>query len=250
MKLRLAVASAVLAALVAAVPSQAGAATLTTDRGCYFAVEKTQRINTSDTIRITGTGFTPNKVVALGSLGVMANPVGAFSVALNSEAIPGREKTFPLQAVDTTNTAIRASTVARVTKLRLKISPNRFSKTRRLRIKARGFFAGKNLYAHVRRGRHYRKNIKIGKARKPCGLVNKKHRLFNSKARLGRYRVQFDNKRHYSKSTQPAAVFRVRVVRRVRSSAASVSADSVQLLSMRGLRAQQGASSGLATAGD
>jgi hypothetical protein len=249
-KLRLALVAAVVTVAAVAAPSGAGAAALTTDRQCYFAVEKTKRIDTSDTIRITGTGFTPNGVVSLGSLGVMANPVGAFSVALKSEAIPGREKSFPVLAVDTTNTAIRASTVARVTKLRLMLSPSRFSKTRRLRIRARGFFAGKNLYAHVRRGRRYRKNIKIGKARKPCGIVNTKHRLFNSKARLGRYRVQFDNKRRYSKKTQPAAVFRVRVVRRVRSSAAAKAADPVELLSMRALRAPRGATPGLTSAGN
>lgn len=250
MKLRLAVVTAVVTVAAVGAPSAAQAAALTTDRQCYFAVENTGRIKTSDTIRLTGTGFTPNGVVSLGSLGVMANAVGAFSLPLKSEAIPGRSKTFPLTAVDNTNTAIQASAVARVTKLRLTISPSRFSKTRRLRIGARGFFAGKNLYAHVRRGRHYRKNVKIGKARKPCGLVNKKHRLFNSKAHLGRYKVQFDNKRHYSKSTQPAALFRVRLVRRASSSAASASADPIELLSMRALRARASATAALTSVGD
>lgn len=232
MKLRLVIVSVALTALAA--PSAAGAqVSLTTDRSCYFAREKTRLIDTEGRVGFIGTGFTPNGGVFLGQIPIMANAVGAFSKALPSPEIPGKQKDFPAIAVDRTNPALRDTVTARLTKLRLKIS-RRVSKTARLRIRARGFFAGKNLYAHVRRGKRYRKNIKIGRVRKPCGLLNKKRRLFGRSAPFGRYRIQFDNKRRYRKSTQPKAVFRVRVVRRAsRASAAASSGPLIEPLSFR-----------------
>lgn len=233
MKLRLAIVSVALTALAA--PSAASAqVSLTTNQSCYFAKEKTRLVDTNDIVRVTGTGFTSNGGVFLGQLPLTANAVGAFSYPLASQSIPGKQKDFPLVAVDRTNPALRDTATARLTKLRLKMSPRRVSKTARLRIRARGFFAGKSLYAHIRRGKRYRRNIKIGTVRKPCGLLNKKRRLFGRSAPFGRYRIQFDNKRRYRKSTQPKAVFRVRVVRRARrASAAATSAPLIEPLSFR-----------------
>jgi hypothetical protein len=61
-------------------------------------------------------------------------------------------------------------------------------------------------------------------ARGPCGTFSARTAVVPSNADSGKYRVQFDNVRRFSKRTQPKLVGTMTVTRRIRSSAASIAA--------------------------
>jgi hypothetical protein len=56
----------------------------------------------------------------------------------------------------------------------------------------------------------------------PCGTFSARTAVVPSNADSGKYRVQFDNVRRYSKRTKPKLVGTMTVTRRIRSSAASI----------------------------
>ncbi len=100
---------------------------------------------------------------------------------------------------------------------------------RRLRVRARGFTTGKTLYAHVRKGR-YRRNIKLGRLRGACRTLSVRKRFFGRRPPTGRYLVQFDTRRRFSRKTKVGLRTYVRVYRRVRFNSASASASRVEPL--------------------
>jgi hypothetical protein len=202
------------AALILAAP--AGAATLTTDKPCY--AERTQ-------VTLTGTGYTPGSSVGVlrdnvfqGNL--TSTPAGAIGGLLAAPTIaPARERTFNLTAVDGANQANQGSVTPLVTLLDVVVRPSGGHPARRRRITARGFPRGKNLWAHVvRKGRN--RNVKIGRLKGACGKLKKRKRIFSRNAKAGTYKVQFDVKKRYRRSTKPRVSFRVSVFRTLRSTSA------------------------------
>jgi hypothetical protein len=222
---------AALSAIVcAAVPASASAATLTKNHSCYRASTVTSVLKNApdgEPVSLVGTGYTPSSPVYLtanGKLEAVGNstPLGVFGARLIPPSIAGASRNFTFTAIDKANPAITASTTVKLARLRVTLGPASFRPGQRLRVRARGFTRARNLYAHVRRGR-YHKNIRIGRL-KSCGVLSRKKKIIRKGLRRGRYRIQFDTHRHYSSKTRPAARFRVRVFRVIRSSGASASA--------------------------
>lgn len=189
-------------------PAAAHGATLKPDHRCYYANEPSK--GSRDVVTLTGHGFTPNGAVMVGADRPTADGNGAFVERFPSPKIKGLGARVPYKAVDESNPAIAASTSVLFTKLDVKLVPGDFNPFRSVRVRARGFMEGKYLYAHVRRGKRYRKTVRVGRV-KTCGKVSKRKRLFSRSAGNGRYRVQFDNKRRYSARTRPASRFNVRI---------------------------------------
>lgn len=81
-----------------------------------------------------------------------------------------------------------------------------------LRIRARGFFDGRVLYAHVRRGERVR-NVRIGRLRGACRRLSVTRRLFGADARPGTYRVHFDTVRRYAPAPGRRVTYSMRVDR-------------------------------------
>jgi hypothetical protein len=111
----------------------------------------------------------------------------------------------------------------RFTKLGVRLLPKNFEPRKSVRVRARGFLEGKYLYAHVRRGRSYRKNVRVGRL-KTCGVLSKRKHLFSRRLKNGTYRIQFDGKRRYRRSTRPASRFNVRISGVKKSGAAAATA--------------------------
>jgi hypothetical protein len=184
-------------------------------KSCYRSGEKPA---------LAGSGFTPNGSVAIftngTSIGTLtANNLGVFFGSLTVGQARG-EKLRTYTAIDQANPALTAGVNLRVSALAVAVKPKTGKPTRRVRITARGFTTGKRLYAHVRRGKHYRRNVKIGTLKKSCHKLSKKRRIFRSNAPSGSYLVQFDTKRKYSKKTAVRVRFNVTVFRTLKSSAA------------------------------
>jgi hypothetical protein len=199
-------------AVAFAAPASASAATLAVSpvRACYAS---------GQTVKTTGTGFTPNGSVRFTSDGVPLSgtaPVdgsGVFTSTLTVGLASG-EKVKTYGAIDRSNPAIRASKDLRVSALDVSITPKTGTPGRVLRIVARGFTLGKRLlYAHIRRGKRYRRTERIGRLRHACRKLRTRKRLFSSRARSGTYRVQFDTRRRYSRRTRQRVIYTVEISR-------------------------------------
>lgn len=220
MSLRAATAVAVLGALAATAPAQA--ATLVGDRACY---------REGELVRVTGTGYTPNGVVNFSrdnlSFGtVPADAAGNVAAKGPAPQIGStKQRNFVLEARDATNPGIFATVNPLVTRLEVTVNPRGGNPARKRRIRARGFTRGRTLYVHVGRfSGGKRKNIRLGRLKKPCGTKSVKKRIFRRTAKPGTYRVQFDTRRRYSSRTLPKVTYRVEIFRTFRRSLSSSSA--------------------------
>lgn len=200
----------------------ASAANIAFARSCYAS---------SQQMALFGNGFTGGGRVFIGRDGRLlgstsANPAGAFGVGIPAPTRSRGSRLHTFAAVDETNTAIRALTRVRVTALDVTVRPRSGSPSSRRRVGARGFIGGRTLYAHVRRGRRYKRDVRIGRLRGPCATVSARRRLLRRGSPTGTYRVQFDVHRRYRRSRPTRVVFRVTVFRTSRSRSASAAAAS------------------------
>lgn len=212
----------VLLGCAAASAPSASAATLQFDRSCF---------RPGTTAALTGSGYTPNGLVGIGQDGILraaprADAVGNIATNFTTPSQSSGSRLYNFQAVDATNTAISAVTQVRITALDVSIRPRNGSPSARRRIGGRGFIGGRNLYAHARRGRRYKVNVRIGRLRGPCAKVSARKRLLRRGTSPGTYRVQFDARRHYRRCsgatrTRACVVFRVTVFRTFSSRSAS-----------------------------
>jgi hypothetical protein len=178
-----------------------------------------------ESLFLGGFGYTPNSAVnvtadgtALGTLATAAN--GTFGGTLRVGLANG-EKVKQYSATDQVNPAITASTAVRVSALDVGVKPKRGRPGRRVRIKARGFTTGSRLYAHIRRGRRYKRNVRIGRLKRACHKLTARKRLFSRRTKSGVYKVQFDTKRRYSSKTAAKVLYSVTVFRTIRPANAS-----------------------------
>jgi len=217
LKLRLALSiTAVLAFATAASAADAATLQVTPVKPCYRA---------GTTIKMFGGGYTPSSGVGITSDGTSignasTNGVGGFVVDLTVGLASG-EKVKTYAATDQTDPSITASLPLKITALDVGLSPKSGPPGRKLRIKARGFTTGKRLYAHVRKGRRYRKNVKVGRLKGACRTLKTRKKLIKKGGGTGTYRVQFDTRRHYSRKTAVRVRYDVVVFRTFKSSGAS-----------------------------
>jgi hypothetical protein len=220
-KLRLAISSiAVIGSLTAAATADAATLAVQPTDDCYR--DGSQPV-------LFGGGFTPNGGVDITSDGdrinagpIPTNATGNFGAQLTVRLASGeRVKTY--SAIDRFNSSITASIPLRITATDVALSPRSGRPGRRMRIRARGFTTGRTLYAHVRRGRRYRKNIRVGRLRGACHKLRARKRLISRTARTGTYLVQFDTRRRYSRRTRPRIRYQVTVFRVFGSGASAAS---------------------------
>jgi hypothetical protein len=201
-----------------AVPASAAAqASLTVDpvAPCYREREG---------VFLRGAGFTPNAVVNFMRDGISivpedpieANPSGQFFPQLDLPGLLSGQRHLTYVATDSTNPAISAQVRLLVTATDVGLKPEGGPPHRLLTVRARGFFRGTTLYAHVvragpRPGRA--RNLRIGPVKGACKRVKARTRLFRRDTRPGRYRVQFDTFRTYRANRTIETDFKVTVYR-------------------------------------
>jgi hypothetical protein len=227
MRISTAAALAIAAVTLAVPPVAAAAATLDADPSarCYREQE---------TVRLNGAGFTPNGVVQFTREGI---PLGDPNDPITADAggqlvglqliLPGlvsgqRELTYV--ATDQTNSTLSADVSLLVTATDVDLRPAGGAPNRLLTIRARGFFGGGTLYAHiVRTGKRSGRvrNMRIGAVQGSCKKVTARRRLFFKDTAPGRYRVQFDTFRRYRARRSIETNFSVTVYRRAGTARAS-----------------------------
>jgi hypothetical protein len=193
---------AVLAAIAAVLVAPAAAAAQAS-----LSVEPEKRCyRERETVDVPGSGITPNGMVGFTrdglSLGdpIQADASGQLLGRLTLPDLVSGQRRLTYVGTDVTNPALTARFTVLVSAIDVVLTPTRGAPNRMRRIRARGFFGGSRLWAHiVRRGRPARtaRNVRIGRINGACKKVRARKRLFPATAAPGDYRVQFDTFRRY-----------------------------------------------------
>lgn len=207
-------------ALPVLAPAAAGAATLDTDpsKPCY---------GTGDRVSLVGRGFTPSSTVVISRDGIRIGPVqsdsrGAIAALATVPAISRTAQTSVYKATDKDDPAVTATRRVTLSRLGVRVTPGDSEAQRPRRIRARGFTAGKFLYAHVVRGKT-RRRVELGRLTGACKTLDRVRRLFGSRAKAGFYRVQFDTFRRYRPGRAQRVRFDVEIKRAPASRGATAS---------------------------
>jgi len=166
---------------------------------------------------IAGSGFTPGATVTLRTANKVA-PTPAFLTSATADAAGNfsiisrpasfnpfsrQEQSFALAAIDGTNPALSAIVAYKQTRVSYKPNPASGRPTTRALHTVRGLPVGKNVYLHFRFQGSTKRNVKLGKAKAPCGKVSKRMRLLPTRSRPGRWTVYADQAKTYKRSTTP-----------------------------------------------
>jgi hypothetical protein len=167
-------------------------------KACYLGGDK---------VTGTGTAYTPGgsvDILADGtSLGqVTADAAGSFLTPAITLGGMRAVKSHTLTATDLTNPALTATTTFLGTTNTVSVKPTQGKAGTPRRLKGYGFTSGPKVYMHVRR-RGYKSDAKIAKAKGPCGTFKVRKTIVPAGAGDGKYKVQFDSRRRYSKNTRP-----------------------------------------------
>jgi hypothetical protein len=202
----------VLAAALAAAPA-AAAATLSTDASCYQ--------ETQDVV-VSGAGYAPNDTIAISREGMAfgtadTDAAGAFQVKFPAPELARgeRERAFTLTATDAALTM--ADVRYRTSKVFADFTPDTGNpKTLEVRFSISGFAL---LRAHPAVYLHYvspsgkaRRTVRLGVAHGSCGRIQQTRRrhLFPFAAERGRWVLQFDTSKTYSRATSKSKYIWVR----------------------------------------
>lgn len=191
--------------VVLAANAQAQSVTITPVKPCYLAGEQ---------ITATAAGFTPGGLVDFAidgrSLGpLVADPAGTAAGMITLGGMRGA-KSHGLTATDQSNPALVANAAFLGTTRRVVVKPVNAPAGRARKLTGYGFLAGPRVYMHVR-GKGYSADKRIARPSGPCGTFVTRQVIVPSSAGTGRYRVQFDAKKKYSKKTRPRVVGTMRV---------------------------------------
>lgn len=211
------------AALGLALPAAASGAALAPLKPCYVSVPNASR--QVEPVAVGGSGFTPNSRVDVSVDGVPAVsgvPVDAAGnlpagVQVPSPYIARGDKRFAIAVAEQGNAANVVSGTSRVTALAASFSPRAGRPGRKVTFRGRGFTLAGKVYLHYRYKGKTRKRISVT-PKGPCGRVEVRRRLFPfSPVSTGRWIVQFDQQKKYSRTPGSAFVQQsISVTRRVR----------------------------------
>lgn len=163
---------------------------------------------TGDRVTIAGSGFTAGGLVTVAIDGVslgelQADGAGGITGELRLGTMRG-VKSHSIAATDVTNPAITASAAFMGTTHTVTVKPKNARAGRRLRLRGSGFLAAKpRVFMHVRGPGGYRSDGSIAKAKGACGTFAVRRQIVPTTAATGSYRVQFDQRRRFSKKTRP-----------------------------------------------
>jgi len=209
-------AAASAAAALVAVAAPADAATVVT-LPCVPAVGG---LSSPPTMPITGAGFTPGSLVTLRYASTAAptptfltsataDVAGNFSTTVVPPLFKDSDtqlQTFLLGATDSAVPPagpITATTTYQQVRVGYTTNPASGKPTRQATHTVRGFPTGTNVYLHFRYRGKTKRNVKLGTAAGPCGIVSKRMRLLPTTSRAGKWTVYADQKATFSKNTRP-----------------------------------------------
>lgn len=204
MPLRLILATALALGLTAA---PAAAAELVRLKSCYVSAGRADEQR--ETVMVKGKLFEPlSDVQVLFDDRLIAwstDPVGEFQLFLPAPFQRSGERAFTVTASDGVN-VVTAQT--RVTNLSVFVRPRTARPSQRVRFRGRGFLLPRPVYAHYLFGGREQKTVRIARrTRGPCGTFRARRRQIPiDNPRTGRWTVQFDQHRTYSREPKPVLV--------------------------------------------
>ena len=194
-----------------ALPAAAQAAALNPIKPCYVSVTQPipgERDQTArETIDVAGSGFTPGALIDLTLDGVVERTVqadAAGNLPLQGVVSPYQRRgqgTFTLGAAGRGNPANAVSLPSRRVALSLDLRPAHARPADRVRFIGRGFTEQRAVWAHYLYKGRLRKTVRlVRRIRNPCGVFSvRRPQIPLKRPRLGRWRVQFDQRRRYSR---------------------------------------------------
>lgn len=191
----------------------AQAATLATDTRCYQ--------ETQDVV-LSGTGFTANGTVSITRDGAPfgtanADAAGNFQAKFAAAELP-RDQRESVTALAATDVALNTATVRyRTTKIFADFDPDEGDpKTLTVRFTVSGFGLLRrhaSVYLHyISPGKKLRRTVRLGTAIGTCGVIRRtrERHLFPFPAERGRWILQFDTNKKYTRATSKSPYIWVR----------------------------------------
>ncbi len=165
-----------------------------------------------ETITIRGTDFAPVSTVEVLFDGVLVGSgptgsIGEFEIRLPA---PFQEQGERALAVTVRDTATQVVKTTRVTNLGMTVKPRRAAPRQKVRFRGRGFTLAGPVYAHYLFGGKEQKTVRLARAvTGACGTFDVRRRLIPiDGARVGRWVMQVDQKREFSREPDPVWVRR------------------------------------------
>jgi hypothetical protein len=214
------IAAAIAGLAVAGGAANAQAAAVAVDATCYLS---------GTPVTATGAGFTAGGAVnfafdgQLSGSGV-ADGAGNITQPLTAPVLASGtfQHTYSLAAQDQTNPALAATVPVNVTKRVATVVPHKARPKRKVKFGIHALDPGKPVYLHYVFHGKQRYVKKMGTAKAPCGSLTVRRRFFPvNKPKVGTWTFQFDNRKRYSKHTQPQIRGPVTIFNIFKSSAAS-----------------------------
>jgi hypothetical protein len=198
---------AALAAL-ALLPATAQAAALAPLKPCYISVTQPTGSKVTEPLDLAGNGFTAGSLVDVSFNGKLDRTIQADAAGnlppqmLQSPYQAKGQGTFTLTAAERGNPANTVALPSRTTALTLKLKPKRARPSTRIRFKGAGFTAQKAVWAHYLFRGKVRKTVRLVKRiHNPCGVFSVRRKQIPVKnPKLGRWRLQVDQQRRYSRA--------------------------------------------------
>ena len=178
--------------------AHAAAIAITPAKACYLSGEK---------ITLTGNGYTPGYAVEVALDGTSLGQLGADTAGnIAAQITLGRmrgAKSHALTAVDTTNAANAATASFLATTFQVTVKPLNTRQGRKRTVRGYGFMGMANVFMHVRGPGGYKADSRLARPQGPCGTFGVRRHIVRPGARTGKYRVQFDGVKRFSKTTRP-----------------------------------------------
>jgi hypothetical protein len=186
----------------------ASAATLSPLKPCYVSAGRDE--DDRETVTVSGTAFTPNTVLDVLIDGVLigtapTDPNGEFGFFTPAPFQKRGERAFTVTVRDG---ATALSVQSRVTRLAVFVRPRSAPPSRRVRFRGRGFMLAAPVYAHYVFGGREQKTVRL--ARRTTGACGKfrarRRQIPIDDPRTGRWIVQIDQHKDYSRKPDPVLV--------------------------------------------
>jgi hypothetical protein len=170
-----------------------------------------------ESVLLSGSGFTPQGRVTLSASGqqlttVDADPDGGFTVRVQTPGAFFGTTRLRFTATDRAQPGLSDGATVRIADTDVVVTPEIGGPSQLRRIRAWGFFGSDVVYAHVkRRGAERARNIRLGKPRGACGVLDTQRRLFPHTPRPGAYTLQFDALRRFYPNLESSVSYYVGV---------------------------------------
>jgi hypothetical protein len=193
-----------------ALASQASAAGLLANKGCYV----NSPANKGAAMTIAGSGFPASSQVTLegGTAFAQAttSATGTFVLTTAAPQLPNvfpgsKSTTLTATAIDVNGTPTTATIAVKSANLAIGVKPTNVKNIRKDKVTFTfsGFKPGKNIYGFYAR-RKIVATSNFGKAKGACGLQRKRALLFpGGRPRADQYKVTFESQKRYTKRASP-----------------------------------------------